>query len=258
MTATLTRALHSPPPMMAMSAMGLVLLSILFLVAPAGALFLALGFLAVMADRLYSRRGDRATVDREMPSAAGLRSIHQRGISLMEAVLYIVIALSVIVGGIVFFGQASLSSRVNDAIRTLMSLQSETRAMHQTSADFGAVGTDITPALVNSGAIQGNLERAGGAVVNQWEGQILVTGNDQEFAISYDDVPDDACTRLVPYDTSGMGQGGTGIIGVTVEAATATPDTDIANADTDGITPVDAAGLCVNGGNSITWHFSRT
>ena len=41
----------------------------------------------------------------------------RRGVTLIEAVLFISIALGLIVGGLVFFQQASLAARTNDAVR---------------------------------------------------------------------------------------------------------------------------------------------
>lgn len=49
----------------------------------------------------------------------------KRAVSLIEGVLYLVVALSVIVGGIVFFNQASESSRVKDASALMTSLSQQ-------------------------------------------------------------------------------------------------------------------------------------
>ena len=48
----------------------------------------------------------------------------KRGVTLIEAVLFISIALGLIVGGIVFFQQASLAQRTNDAVRTVSGVAS--------------------------------------------------------------------------------------------------------------------------------------
>ncbi len=51
--------------------------------------------------------------------AAGLGAARRRGVTLIEAVLYISIALALIVGGLVFFQQASLAQRTNSAVRNI-------------------------------------------------------------------------------------------------------------------------------------------
>ena len=66
-----------------------------------------------------------------------------RGVTLIESVLFIVIALAVFVGGLVFFQQASESTRVNDAVRSIVSLQSSIRQSFQSEAGFGADGVDL-------------------------------------------------------------------------------------------------------------------
>ncbi|MCA3441438.1 MAG: hypothetical protein INF50_14100, partial [Rhodobacter sp.] len=48
--------------------------------------------------------------------------------TLIEAVLYIAVALALIVGGLVFFQQASLASRVNEQVRVLSALVAEARS----------------------------------------------------------------------------------------------------------------------------------
>ncbi|MFG6574241.1 TadE/TadG family type IV pilus assembly protein, partial [Sulfitobacter sp. 1A13353] len=46
----------------------------------------------------------------------------RRAISLIEGVLYLVIALAVIVGGIVFFQQSQLSNAVTDTARAAVGI----------------------------------------------------------------------------------------------------------------------------------------
>ena len=63
-------------------------------------------------------------------------SIRKRGISLIEAVLYLVIALSVIVGGIVFFQQAQLSNQITDTARMSTGVSSQVRGLFQNQRDL--------------------------------------------------------------------------------------------------------------------------
>ena len=46
----------------------------------------------------------------------------QRGISLIEGILYLVLAISVVVGGIVVFQNAQLSNRVTEAARGIVTV----------------------------------------------------------------------------------------------------------------------------------------
>jgi len=65
--------------------------------------------------------------------AAG-RKVHRlvkrrRGVTLIEAVLYIAVSLALIVGGLVFFQQASVLSRINQSVYVLGSIVAEARAV---------------------------------------------------------------------------------------------------------------------------------
>jgi hypothetical protein len=92
----------------------------------------------------------------------------KRGVTLIEAVLFISIALGIIVGGLVFFQQASLAQRTSDAVRTISSISSETRAMYQTETDFAGVAPAV---LIAAGAVPSNIVNADGATLqNEWGG----------------------------------------------------------------------------------------
>jgi len=53
----------------------------------------------------------------------------RRGVTLIEAVLYIAVSLALIVGGLVFFQQASVLSRINQSVYVLASIVAEARAV---------------------------------------------------------------------------------------------------------------------------------
>ena len=169
----------------------------------------------------------------------------KRGMTLIEAVLYIVIALAVMIGGIIFFQQASLSARINDSVRTVVSLQSEVRGLHQSAANFGTA--DITPALIASGAVPAKLVN-GTTLNNEFGGTITVTGAGSTFTVAYTNVPGEACVRLAPFSANGQGVAGVGIESVTIGGAAAT-----------SLTPAEAAAACggADFGGTVSWSFAR-
>jgi Tfp pilus assembly protein PilW len=182
---------------------------------------------------------------RKMKAEAHLRAEQrgiggrQRGISLIEGILYLVLALSLVVGGIVLFQNAQTSNRVTEAARGIVTLASETRALHQNARDFGTAA-DITPALINAGAVPSNFLNGAAPteIVHPWGGQVTVEGDGQQFSITLAGVPSDACVRLTPVDTRGQGIAGIGIASVSFDGGT-TPDPA-------PVTPVDAATGCGN------------
>jgi len=85
----------------------------------------------------------------------------RRGVTLIEAVLFISIALGLIVGGIIFFQQAALSSRVNTQTRILGSLFAEAsglmKAANAAEWDGGNFNYDRLPeVLIAAGAVPAN------------------------------------------------------------------------------------------------------
>ena len=178
----------------------------------------------------------------------------RRGVTLIEAVLFISIALGLIVGGLVFFQQASLAARTNDAVRSISSFASEIRAAYRTQDSFSGLTAAV---LINSGAVPpGMLNADGSGILNEWNQPVIVRGNllgingvysgttgggvigdatqAQYFEIEYTNIPVAACTRLATSNT-GSGPIGPGIVAVRVRnsAATAviTPAGTVSNAN---------------------------
>jgi hypothetical protein len=58
-----------------------------------------------------------------------LGRLARRGVTLIEAVLFIAVALGLIVGGLVFYQQASLAARVNEQTRLFSSMYAEVNAL---------------------------------------------------------------------------------------------------------------------------------
>lgn len=145
-------------------------------------------------------------------------SARKRAVSLIEGVLYLVIALAVIVGGIVFFQQAQLSNQVNDTARASISLSNAVRSLYQSQRTFGS--GDITTALINSGSVPANFVGASGTEIKHpWGGNIYVAAvtavspATTNFMLIYQDIPKEACMRLFPASQGGDAAIGTGIVG---------------------------------------------
>ena len=87
----------------------------------------------------------------------------RRGVTLIEAILFISIALGLIVGGIVFYNQANTASTTNDAARNINAMASEIRSLYNDRAAF--TGLDAQT-LISAGAIPANLVNANGTTIN--------------------------------------------------------------------------------------------
>ena len=171
--------------------------------------------------------------------AARLGSTRKRGVTLIEAVLYISIALALIVGGLVFFQQASRAQRINSAVRSISAIASETRGLYQQQGSFAGFNHAT---LISAGSVPTSLisNPATGELKNEWGGVITAgptaalaavppaggVGGVQAFAansgffVVYPNVPITACSRLVSVDKYGTGPLGNRIRSVTFGTGT--------------------------------------
>lgn len=158
-----------------------------------------------------------------------------RAVTLIEAVLYISIALALIVGGLVFYQQASTAERTAAFVRQINALVQEATVLYNDPAfikqtSFGYYGSDQTrvghiiaasggaPAdTIQAGTDDGNGGLVGPALetsfVNPWGGATEVyvyrfaVGNLRVPMVSIlsMDVPAEVCTRIVTQDANGRG-----------------------------------------------------
>lgn len=190
-----------------------------------------------------------------MISEKRLAVFHQRGISLIEAVLYLVIALAVIVGGIIFFQQAQLSNKVTDTARISVSLSSEIRALYANQRTFGT--DDMTEALVMAGAVPFNLVSSMGdgsntAILHPFGSLLSITGAGDQFIIRFDNMREDACVRL-----GLLGDGGSGPLGIAIDSIAFLGQDTTPRAI---VSPANAAELCqkdADGNLAMEVRFTR-
>jgi type II secretory pathway pseudopilin PulG len=202
-------------------------------------------------------------------AAVWVRRARKRGVTLIEAVLFISIALGLIVGGLVFFQQASLAQRTADAVRTISAIASETRALYQTSQDFSGVTAEV---LINAGAVPSNIVNADGVSLqnewggdanlaasvafNTWVGGTAPSANDA-FTITYTELPQAACVRLGTLESGGTGPVGSGILGIAISTG-AVQVTQAAYSGAIGeIDPAEAARRCDGNNNTVIWVMGR-
>jgi hypothetical protein len=154
--------------------------------------------------------------------AARLGSTRKRGVTLIEAVLYISIALALIVGGLVFFQQASLAQRTNSAVRNISAMASESRGLFAQQNSFDGLSP---AALINAGAVPTSLI-SGTDLKNEWGGTVAIATTGvgdlhSGFTVAYPALPRAACVRLTNTDASGSGRVGSGIRSIAFKAPSA-------------------------------------
>jgi len=201
---------------------------------------------------------------------ARLGSTRKRGVTLIEAVLYISIALALIVGGLVFFQQASLAQRTNSAVRNISAIASETRGLYQQQNSFAGF---TQSSLINAGAVPTSLIDTStdpDSLKNEWGGTITAGTNavildpvgtapalpiNAGFFVVYPGLPTAACVRLTSTDASGTGRVGSGIRSISFKA----PSGSFVNEfPPESLRPSDVATLCETGGVvDVRFTFTR-
>jgi hypothetical protein len=102
----------------------------------------------VVAGR-FPHEGDKVTATLEVPQPARRR----RGVTLIEAVLYIAVALALIVGGLVFYQQASVQSRTAAVVRLYSALMAEARIVAREGSISGPSAMNFEEFLYVRGSI---------------------------------------------------------------------------------------------------------
>ena len=146
-----------------------------------------------------------------------------RAVTLIEAVLYISIALALIVGGLVFFQQANTASRTSSTIRQLSALIAETRVLIKgqplntvLSANvFATDALDITSYLISAGAVAPDMVSSPTTLRNPFVGTVRVTagrfGPNDLILISITGIPPNVCTRLLTGSRDGANTANTAV-----------------------------------------------
>ena len=143
-----------------------------------------------------------------------------RGVTLIEAVLYIAIALALIVGGLVFYQQAVTASRVNSAARSLAMLIVEARIIARDSGQVVLVDDQMERVLLAQGSVPADLidmtRPEGQRIRTPWGSRFSVelidSGGTAVIEANVEGLPVAACARLASSDASGRNTFTTNIV----------------------------------------------
>lgn len=129
-------------------------------------------------------------------SHASISPTRQRGVSLLEAIAYLGVAATIIVGAVALLSNAFSGARSNRAQEELAAIGTGVKRLFMSQA--GAYGTgSLNAQLISARIFPSTLAVTGTTVLNAWNGNVNVTGNTSEFQISYTNVPQDVCIELL-------------------------------------------------------------
>ena len=126
-----------------------------------------------------------------------------RAVTLIEAVLYISIALALIVGGLVFFQQASTAAKTSATVRQLSAIIAEARVLIKGMPQTGSVDEpmDIASFLISAGAVPPDMVTSATSLSNPFGGATVLGSwpsiNGPVILIGLSNVPQGVCARLM-------------------------------------------------------------
>lgn len=193
---------------------------------------------------------------RSLPS---LRASVRRGLTLTEGLLFLAIAALVIVAAVFLYNNIQGSRANNDALTQINSYTSGMKSMYSSQSTYGTAS--LVEAAINGGVAPRNAVRGAG-LVNPWNGVTTIEGLTNAFYVRMEDVPQDACVRML---TAGLLTQGS-IFAIRAGAAATTeaaPTSSSASAGngafvaTEPPTPADAAAVCSDGATNVMTFYVR-
>jgi type II secretory pathway pseudopilin PulG len=117
----------------------------------------------------------------------------QAGASLVEAVLFLVIVVVILIGIFGLFSGAFSTAKVQTETNNMSALSGDVENVYATNHDYGAA--DITASLVSTRNAPTPMI-VGAGLVNSWGGAVTVTGASSVFTISSASIPQKECIQL--------------------------------------------------------------
>ena len=131
----------------------------------------------------------------------GLLRRRNRAVTLIEAVLYISIALALIVGGLVFFQQASTAAKTSTMVRQLSATIAEARILMK-GIPLTATPFNTTSYLISAGAVPPDMVASATSLSNPFGGStsfggFYIPGIGAMITIELSNIPKGVCARLL-------------------------------------------------------------
>jgi hypothetical protein len=156
----------------------------------------------------------------------------RRGVTFIELIGVLVVAIIIIAGALALYSEANTSSRTNQLLVAIGALTGSVRALHANTANYGGAlknrnsgvqtGAPLEQVLVNANAIPPGLlitDNGGDFQINHaFGGEVNVQGFGQLFGIAASGLDQDICIRV---STESTAKASSGLRGVYVGDSTA-------------------------------------
>ncbi|HFK9151150.1 type 4 pilus major pilin [Escherichia coli] len=176
----------------------------------------------------------------------------EKGLSLIEASM--VLALSaIVVSGVMFYYQsASDSNKTQNTVSQVMSVMSAINGLYVGQASYKGLSDAV---LYNSSAVPANYKGGPGEINNPFGGRLRVAPNSGGYTLLLEGVPKSSCVNIASMNLGtslqGVGVGVTPNGNLTANNLNGQPRKGVVYSGT--LTPANAAALCSEAANSITF-----
>lgn len=150
------------------------------------------------------------------------RNKHRQAVTLIEAVLFVAVALGLMIGGMVFYRQATVARQTQETVRLVQALAVESAALFERSDVSGTI--DLNDVLLASGAVPSKYvvwsSTFGEYLIHSpWGSQVYVSGGTYTVSgsvvvpdysatsirIDLANTPPNVCTRIAAFNADGRG-----------------------------------------------------
>ena len=140
-------------------------------------------------------------------SLGAKRRARQAGLTVAETLLVLAIGALAIVGGTLLYLQATAGNKLNTGINQFVTLQSGIRSLYAGQSTYGGLDNDL---MTDSNAAPSDMVVGDGDIRNAWGGDVTVASisSDNQFTITFDAVPNNACVKLSTLNPGGSGGSG--------------------------------------------------
>lgn len=118
----------------------------------------------------------------------------QRGLTLMDLILFLGLIALIIAGVLALFSQADTSTRTSELLKGVAGLHANIRSLYNSQSEYAVGSMDET--LIKANAVPANWVK-GNSLQHNYGGTVHVTGNGTSFSITLTHLPNDACIRFL-------------------------------------------------------------
>lgn len=195
-------------------------------------------------------RGSEARRDFALVRVAARR----KGLTLIETAMVLAIAAVFIAGVMLFFQNASISAKTNEATSQLAAIQQAVRTVYAGQASYDSANGTIVQGLIATRSVPSKMVNTTTQTLrNAFNGDVDIqpVANGANFDVVFNGLPSDACAKMLTMD---FGRGLLSVSGsATVQSAGGSSGS---SGSTGPMTPTDAGQACGNSNtSSIKWTF---